>query len=142
MRHVLLLGALAEESRLQVLATVVLGASKAPEIAKATGLSASEVERSLSRLATTRLIKTGNVGFVVDNLSLKEVVRERQSAERQTEPTAAFLGATPEQAVVLERFLAPGAGSPAFRRAGPAAALSLTSWPRSSPLVRSTPSAM
>jgi hypothetical protein len=105
---VLLLGALAEESRLRVLAAVVLGASKEPEIAKVTGLSASEVQRSLSRLVASRLVKAGSSGFVVDTYRLKEVVRERRSAERQAEPTAALLGATPEQAVVLDRFLAGG----------------------------------
>jgi len=102
-----LVGLLAEESRLKVVAAVVLGAGREPDIITATGLAARTVHAALDRLVRGGIVVTtpqGNMRVAVERF--KEAA-QRAAAERpQRGPEE--LGATADQAQVLRNYLVDG----------------------------------
>jgi len=102
-----LVGLLAEESRLKVVAAVVLGAGREPDIVTATGLAARTVHTALDRLVRGGIVVTtplGNMRVAVERF--KEAA-QRAAAERpQRRPEE--LGATADQAQVLRNYLVDG----------------------------------
>lgn len=103
-----LAGALAEESRLRSFAAVVLGAASEEEVASRTGLSKAAVRRALGRLAAAGLVTMGRQGLSARVEAIERAVRAVRRQERAAEPSAFELGATPEQARTLDRYLAAG----------------------------------
>jgi hypothetical protein len=99
-----ILRALADESRLRVHAAVLLGARSTEEVAHATGLSARETLRALTRLESVRLVTREKSGWTAH----PEVV---SSAAREAQPTPEYVeydGVDPEEAAVLRTFLPEG----------------------------------
>jgi hypothetical protein len=95
-----ILGLLAEEDRLKAVAALALGASTSAEIATATGLSARQLGRALSRLAAGGLVEGGPADYRL----LAEVLREAAMADAEPEPEAP-IGADDEDTNVLRRFI-------------------------------------
>jgi hypothetical protein len=90
-----LVGLLADDVNLKVVAALVLGAASAAEIEAASGLDAGSVERSLERLS--------NGGLVVREPELRVDLAALRSAARRRLPE--LPGATAEQAAVLRNFV-------------------------------------
>lgn len=103
-----LAGALAEEKRLAVFAAIVLGARNEDEVAAAAGLKTDQLRPSLSRLVSAGLVESTSSGFVARSDRLRDAVAAIRRTEREAAPTALSLGASPEQAAVLDRFLVDG----------------------------------
>ena len=102
-----LVGLLAEDDRLQVVAALVLGASTADEVVTATGLDRRRVVQALERLAGGRLVVTAADGSLrVATERFKEAARH--AAEQRPVVKPEELGATPEQADVLRNFMVDG----------------------------------
>ena len=95
-----ILGLLAEEDRLRAAAAIALGASTSAEIAGATGLSARQLGRALSRLVAGGLVEGGPDGYRLRS----EVLREAAMADAKPEAEAP-LGADDEDGGVLRRFI-------------------------------------
>jgi hypothetical protein len=96
-----ILGRLADERRLQVLAAVALGDRTVPAIAERTGLTPDEAARSLGRLLATDIVTSADEGLQVD---LHAFAAAARAASAPRMPPA--LGdATPEQALVLRNFV-------------------------------------
>ena len=106
-RAEVLVGLLAEESRLKVLAAIVLGATAEPEIVAATGLAPKTVRKALDRLSRGGLVEPAPDGsFRVLTERFREAA-QRAAAERpQSRPED--LGATADQAQVLRNYLVDG----------------------------------
>jgi hypothetical protein len=97
-----LLGLLAEEDRLRVVAAIVLGAGTSAGIAAATGLPPRAVARALARLTAGGLVEqhTDTRGYRVRGEALRDA-----AAQRKPEPE--LVGAEGE-ATVLGRFIRGG----------------------------------
>ena len=102
-----LVGLLAEEERLKVMAAVVLGAGSADEVVTATGLDRRRVIQALERLAGGRLVVTGDDGSLRVATERFKAAARQAAAERPTVKPEE-LGATPEQADVLRNFMDDG----------------------------------
>jgi hypothetical protein len=102
-----LVGLLAEESRLKVVAAVALGAGSEAEVAAASGLDAKAVRKALERLIRGGIVETGGDRRLrVATERFKEAA-QRAAAERpQARPED--LGATADQAHVLRNYLVDG----------------------------------
>jgi hypothetical protein len=102
-----LIGLLAEESRLRVVAAVLLGAGSEGEIVEATGLQPRAVRQALDRLIRGGLVEAGpDRGLRVASERFKEAARDAARRRPTTSPEA--LGATADQAEVLRNFLVDG----------------------------------
>jgi hypothetical protein len=102
-----LVGLLAEEGRLRVVAAVVLGASTPSAVAGATGLDPKAVATALDRLIRGGLVEaTGAGGLRVAVERLKEVARQAAAARPRRGPED--FGATADQAEVLRNYLVDG----------------------------------
>ena len=103
-----LVGLLADEDRLRVIAAVVLGATTSDEVVTATGLDAKRVHRGLERLAAGGLLDApAGGGLVVRHERFRAAARA--AAENRPKDTSVDdLGATPEQAEVLRNFIEQG----------------------------------
>jgi DNA-binding transcriptional ArsR family regulator len=101
-----LVGLLAEEHRLRVVAAVVLGASGEAEIVEATALDPRTVRHALERLIRGGLVEATAEGLRVAAELFKESAREAARQRPTTSPEA--LGATADQAEVLRNFLVDG----------------------------------
>ena len=101
-----LVGLLAEEGRLRVVAAVVLGAGSVDEVVAVTGLDNRAVIQALERLAGAGLVERSDDGLRVAVERFKDAAR----AAAQSRPTVSpeELGATAEQAEVLRNFLVDG----------------------------------
>ena len=102
-----LVGLLAEESRLKVVAAVALGAATEGEIAAAAALPPKTVRKALDRLARGGIVEAGGDGRLrVATERFKEAA-QRVAAERpQSRPEE--LGATADQAQVVRNYLVDG----------------------------------
>lgn len=102
-----LVGLLAEESRLKVVAAIVLGARTEPDVATATGLASKTVRKALDRLTRGGIVEaTPDGGLRVVTERFQEAA-QRAAAERpQSRPEE--LGATSDQAAVLRNYLVDG----------------------------------
>ncbi|MGH9263427.1 MAG: DUF2087 domain-containing protein [Acidimicrobiales bacterium] len=102
-----LVGLLAEESRLKVVAAIALGATDEPQIVARTGLAAKTVRKGLDRLMRGGLVEATPDGRLrVAGERIKEAAR-RAAAERP-QPRPEELGATADQAQVLRNYLLDG----------------------------------
>jgi hypothetical protein len=94
-----LLGLLADEDRLKVVAAVVLGAGTPAQIAEATGLAPRTAVRALARLAAGGLV-TGDAGT---GYRLRTEVLREAAAHGRAEPELS--GPDSEDSAVLGRFI-------------------------------------
>lgn len=102
-----LVGLLAEEGRLKVVAAIALGATDEPQIVARTGLAAKTVRKGLDRLIRGGLVEaTRDGGLRVATERIKEAA-QRAAAERP-QPRPEELGATADQAQVLRNYLVDG----------------------------------
>ena len=102
-----LVGLLAEESRLKVVAAIVLGAASEPDLVVRTGLAAKTARKALDRLIRGGLVEAGpDGGLRVVTERFKEAA-QRAAAERPR-PKPEELGATADQAQVLRNYLVDG----------------------------------
>lgn len=96
-----LLGLIADEDRLRVVAALVLGATNAPEVRSATGLDARVVGRALARLEDAGVVISDGTSWMLDVTRLRE-------AARVAAPVEEYEGADAETAKVLRSFLRDG----------------------------------
>ncbi len=102
-----LVGLLAEESRLKVVAAIALGATAEADIVGATQLAPKAVRKALERLIRGGLVEaTGQHGLRVATERFKDAA-QRAAAERP-QPRPEELGATADQAQVLRNYLDDG----------------------------------
>ncbi|MEU5906678.1 DUF2087 domain-containing protein [Micromonospora sp. NPDC047527] len=80
-------GALADDGRRRIFATIVLGATSAAEVAERTGLPARVVLTGVRRLADAGLVTGPDGTLVADEASLRAIARERRPAD-DAEPAA------------------------------------------------------
>jgi hypothetical protein len=108
-----LLGLLAEEDRLRVVAALALGARTTAEVRTATGLDARAAGRALARLEDAGLVRGDGTGWVLDLEPLREAARAGAAAE----PPEDYGAVDAETAKVLRVFLKDGriASMPAAR---------------------------
>jgi hypothetical protein len=101
------LGVLADESRLSVLAAIILGAADEHAVSTSTGLEERAVRRALARLVSGGLlIAKQEGGWRIAMDSLKQAAR--RATRLRPEVTPEDVGATPEQTRVLRGFLDDG----------------------------------
>ena len=101
------LGLLAEESRLQVVAAIVMGARSESQVATATGLAPKVVRRSLDRLIRGGIVEIGQDRDLRVAVERFQEAAQRAAASRpQSRPED--LGATAGQAQVLRNYLENG----------------------------------
>ncbi len=102
-----IVGLLAEESRLKVVAAIALGAHTESEVTARTALAPKAVRRALDRL-----IRGGIVETTADRRLRVATQRFREAAQRaaaqRPQPRPEDLGATADQAQVLRNFLVDG----------------------------------
>jgi len=102
-----LVGLLAEESRLKVVAAIVLGATTEPEVATSTGLAPKAVRKAVERLTRGGMVKAGpDGGLRVASERFQEAARRAAAERPQSRPEE--LGATADQAQVLRNYLVDG----------------------------------
>ncbi len=102
-----IVGLLAEESRLKVVAAIALGATAEAGVAAATGLDPKTVRRALDRLVRGGLVETsgdGRLRVVLERF--KEAAQRAAAGRPQSRPEE--LGATADQAQVLRNYLVDG----------------------------------
>lgn len=97
----LVLGRLADERRLRVVAAIVLGASTVAEAAERAGLTEDETARALAHLAGIGLVRQGEHGLEIDLHVLSEAAR----AASTPRPRPVIVNATPEQEAVVRNFV-------------------------------------
>ena len=103
-----LLGLLAEERRLRVVAAVVLGARRESAVVEASGLRPAEVRKAVQRLVTGGLVWEDDDGLRVATDRIATLVRAEAQARRAGARTPEELGATAAQLPVLRNFLVDG----------------------------------
>jgi hypothetical protein len=101
-----LVGLLAEDGRLKVVAAVVLGATTPTAVAGATGLEPKVVTKALDRLIRGGLVEAGAGGLRVTSERFKEAAQHAAAARPQRRPEE--FGATADQAGVLRNYLVDG----------------------------------
>jgi hypothetical protein len=94
-----ILGLLAEEDRLKVVAALALGATTSTEIAAATGLGGRQAGRALARLGSGGLVERDDAGYRL------RVDKLRDAAMAEARSAREALGAGGEDAGVLARFI-------------------------------------
>ena len=99
-----IVGLLADDARLRVLAAVVLGARTMVAIGDRTGLDSRAAHKALERLVAAGVVEAVDDGFRVALDVLQQAAR-RAAAERPPPAPPEQLGATAEQAEVLRHFL-------------------------------------
>ena len=89
-----LLGLLAEEDRLRVVAAIVLGAGTSADIAAATGLPPRAVARAIARLTAGGLVEqpTQTRGYRVRGEALRDAAAQRKPEPAGAEGESAVLG--------------------------------------------------
>ena len=102
-----LIGLLAEESRLKVVAAIALGAATEADITAGTQLAPKAVRKALDRLVRGGIVEsTHDGGLRVVTERFKEVAQRAAAARPQSTPED--LGATADQAQVLRNYLVDG----------------------------------
>jgi len=96
-----LLGLLADDDRLRVVAALALGATTTAEIRERTGLDARTTGRALARMEDAGVVVAEGEGWALDLERLRE-------ASRVTAPVEEYEGADAESAKVLRAFLRDG----------------------------------
>ena len=95
------LGRLADEERLRLLAAVALGASTVRDTAERAGLSEAQAARALAQLVRAGIVADRSAGLQVDLDAFARAAREAAPSRRRPE----LADATPEQAAVLRNFV-------------------------------------
>lgn len=105
-----LVGLLAEESRLKVVAALVLGAATLDDVVEATGLDARSSGRALERLATGGLVVRDADGKGLRVAAERFTAAAQDEARRRSEeePLDSFGAAAPEAAATLRNFVSDG----------------------------------
>ena len=85
-----MLGLLADDDRLRVVAALALGAATAGEVAAAAGLDGRRAGKALARLTSGGLVETVNGGYRL----VAEAFREARDSLRDADSAAAMAGAT------------------------------------------------
>jgi hypothetical protein len=102
-----LVGLLAEESRLKVVAAVALGATTESAVVAATGLEAKAVRKALERCIRGGIVEvTTQRGLRVATERFKDAAQQAAAGRPQAKPED--LGATADQAAVLRNYLVDG----------------------------------
>jgi hypothetical protein len=102
-----LVGLLAEESRLRVVAAIVLGSTTEAEVIAASGCAPKAVRKALDRLIRGGLVEaTEDRRLRLATERFRESARRAAAARPQTRPED--LGATADQAQVLRNYLVDG----------------------------------
>jgi hypothetical protein len=102
-----LVGLLAEESRLKVVAAIVLGSASEAEVTAVTALPPKSVRKALERLIRGGLVEAGDDGKLrVATERFKDAAQRAAAARPRTRPED--LGATADQAQVLRNYLVDG----------------------------------
>lgn len=102
-----LVGLLAEDARLKVVAAIVLGASSEPDVATATRLAPKTVRKALDRLTRGGIVEaTADGRLRVATERFQEAAQRAAAARPQSRPEE--LGATADQAQVLRNYLVDG----------------------------------
>lgn len=102
-----IVGLLAEESRLKVVAAIVLGATTPAAVAGASGLDPKAVTKALDRLIKGGIVEAaGDRNLRVAVERFREVARDAAAARPQRRPED--FGATADQAGVLRNYLVDG----------------------------------
>lgn len=99
-----LLRVLADEARLRVHAAVLLGAGSTAEVVRATGLTAREALKALTRLESVRLVTREGNRWTAHPEVLRSAASESQPPQQHVE----YDVADPEEAAVLRTFLPEG----------------------------------
>jgi hypothetical protein len=105
-----LVGLLAEESRLQVVAALALGSATVDDVVATTGLEPRVVTSALERLAAGGLVvgdDTGK-GLRLRADAFKAAAQAEARRRAAAEPADTFDGVTPEAAAVLRNFVSDG----------------------------------
>jgi hypothetical protein len=100
------LGLLADDDRLRVVAALVLGAQRSEEVAAAAGLDARRTGKALSRLTSAGLVEAVGDGYQLVAGQLREAARLAAAAGPATPPDE--YDAPPEAAAVLRTFFRDG----------------------------------
>jgi DNA-binding transcriptional ArsR family regulator len=104
-----ILGLLAEEDRLRVVAAVLLGAGDLAGIGAATGLSPRAVTRAVARLAAGGLVEgDDSTGYRLRTGAITEAGRRAAAEPRPDAEPDELPPGDPQQAAVLRRFLVGG----------------------------------
>jgi len=105
-----LVGLLAEDDRLRVVAALVLGAATVEQVAADAGLDARRTAAALERLAAGGLVvadETGK-GLRVASERFKAAAQEAARRRAQAEPAETFDSVAPGDAAVLRNFVSDG----------------------------------
>ncbi|MDQ4070746.1 MAG: DUF2087 domain-containing protein [Actinomycetota bacterium] len=102
-----IVGLLAEESRLKVVAAIALGATSEPEVVAATGFPAKVVGKALDRLTRGGLVEMAGDGRLRVAVERFRDAAQRVAAQRPRS-SPEDLGATADQAQVLRNYLVGG----------------------------------
>lgn len=103
-----LVGLLAEDDRLRVVAALVLGTQRHADLVGVTGLDSRRVTAALDRLTSGGLIEPGIDGSIRLRAEVfKDAARTASAAVRRV-TAEAFDGVAPETAAVLRNFVADG----------------------------------
>jgi hypothetical protein len=102
-------GLLADPARLRVVAALALGATTAEEIEGVAGLDGRRVRSALDRLVRGGLVEPGaGGGLRLAEERFTEAARVASERSRAAKVTLEELGASPEQARLLDRFFDDG----------------------------------
>jgi hypothetical protein len=104
------LGLLAEEERLKVLAAIVLGARTLAAVGDATGLPARQAERALSGLVRLGLVEPDPGGYLLRLEVLREAAGLARAGEEGDDAGGgdALTAGGPAEAAILRRFMSGG----------------------------------
>lgn len=105
-----LVGLLAEEDRLRVVAALALGAGTLDEVIATAGIDARRATAALERLAAGGLVATevGGKGLRLVADRFKAAAQEAARRRAESEPADAFDGVSLESASVLRNFVSDG----------------------------------
>ncbi len=106
-----LVGLLAEESRLQVVGALALGASSLDDVVARTGLDVRSVTSALERLAAGGLVVSADgsgKGLALRADAFKAAAQTEARRRSAAEPADTFDGVSPEAATVLRNFVSDG----------------------------------
>ena len=105
-----LVGLLAEEARLQVVAALALGASTLDEVVASSSLEVRAATAALERLAAGGLVVSdgSGKGLHLRRDAFKAAAQAEARRRAAAEPADSFDGVTPEAATVLRNFVSDG----------------------------------
>jgi DNA-binding transcriptional ArsR family regulator len=103
-----LVGLLAEEERLRVVAALALGAATLDEVVERSGLDARRATSALERLVAGGLVESEGKGLRLVAERFKAVAQAEAKRRAAGEPAETFEGMSAEDAAVLRNFVSDG----------------------------------